>query len=102
MRELGTLVRRELDAPPSTIVTITEVVLSPDLASARVRISVFPETERRAILSELSASAGEFRRLLSEHLPNLHPLPHIEFELDKRVAEAARLEELAEKLKNEG
>jgi ribosome-binding factor A len=101
VRELGSIIRRELDVPPSTLVTITEIVISPDLAHARVRVSIFPDAERRSIMRELDARVAEFRALLGTHLPSLHPLPHLEFELDERVAEAARVENLAEKLKNE-
>lgn len=101
VRELGSILRRELDAPPSTLVTITEIVISPDLAHARVRVSIFPDDQRQDVLRELAKRAAEFRAMLGERLPNLHPLPRLEFELDERVAEAARVEKLTEKLKNE-
>lgn len=101
MRELGAILEREADTPPSTLVTITEIVLSPEYDHATVRISIWPSGTRETIFAALAKRTGEFRGLLGEKLPNLHPLPRLEFELDTRVEEAARLEELAEKLKNE-
>lgn len=101
VRELGFLIRRELDISPATLVTITEIILSPDLAHARVRVSIFPDAECVPIFRELTKRATKFRSMLGKRLPNLHPLPQLEFEIDERVAEAARVEELTKKLKNE-
>jgi ribosome-binding factor A len=101
MRELGAILKKESDTSPSTLVTITEVVLSPDYDHATIKVSIWPDEARRAVFPMLSKRAGEFRKLLGKRLPNLHPLPHLTFELDTRVGEAARVEELLEMVKNE-
>ncbi len=101
LRELSQIIRREIDVFSGTLVTVTEIVLSPDLMHAKVKVSIFPDKEAEKILDELSKRAGEFRMLLGKRLQSLNPLPRLEFEFDKRVKDASRVEELVEKLKNE-
>lgn len=101
LREISAILRRELDVLPTTLVTVTEVVLSEDMRFATIRVSIFPDSERVPVFHELSRSATRLRALLGAHLPNLNPLPRLAFELDERIQEAARVEELAEKVQNE-
>lgn len=100
-RELSALIREELDVPTSTLVTLTEVLLSEDFLHANTRISVWPDSQRDSVFRELNQTTRELRGLLGKRLPNLHPLPTIKFELDQRISEAAEIEKLAEKVKNE-
>jgi ribosome-binding factor A len=100
-RELGTILKRELDVDSGTMVTITEITLTPDFTQALVYVSIFPSSKRKTVFRELSERTAEFRELLAKRLPNLHPLAHFKFRLDKRPEEAGRIEELIRILKNE-
>lgn len=73
------------------MVSITEVVLTPDLAEARVRVSVLPEDRASLTLSGLRAAAGFLRRRVMDET-RIGRVPRIEFELDARLKREAALE----------
>ena len=59
------IIRRDLKDPRIGFVSITEVRMSPDLRSARVRVSVLGgEEEGRATLAGLRSAAGLIRHQL--------------------------------------
>ena len=73
------------------MVSITEVVLTPDLAEARVRVSVLPEDRASLTLSGLRAAAGFLRRRVMDET-RIGRVPRIEFELDVRLKREAALD----------
>jgi ribosome-binding factor A len=73
------------------MVSITEVVLTPDLAEARVHVSVLPEDRASLTLSGLRAAAGFLRRRVMDET-RIGRVPRIEFELDARLKREAALE----------
>ena len=74
------------------MVSITEVVLSPDLSVARVRVSVMPEERASLTLSGLRAGAGFLRRRVMDET-RISRVPRLEFELDDRIKRQAALDE---------
>ncbi|MEY4118200.1 MAG: hypothetical protein RLZZ116_1528 [Planctomycetota bacterium] len=73
------------------MVSITEVVLTPDLTEARVRVSVLPEDRASLTLSGLRAAAGFLRRRVMDET-RIGRVPRIEFELDARLKREAALD----------
>jgi ribosome-binding factor A len=73
------------------MVSITEVVLSPDFSVARVRVSVLPEDRSPLTLSGLRAGAGFLRRRVMDET-RISRVPRIEFELDERIKRQAALD----------
>ena len=73
------------------MVSITEVVLTPDLAEARVRVSVLPEDRAPLTLSGLRAAAGFLRRRVMDET-RIGRVPRIDFELDARLKREAALD----------
>jgi ribosome-binding factor A len=80
------------------LISITEVVLSPDLADARVHVSVLPEDRAALTLSGLRAAAGFLRRRVMEGT-RIGRVPRIGFELDVRLKRQAALDSI---LRSEG
>ena len=74
------------------MVSITEVVLSPDLSVARVRVSVMPDGRASLTLSGLRAGAGFLRRRVMDET-RISRVPRLEFELDDRIKRQAALDE---------
>ena len=77
--ELSHLAQRQLKDPRlGTLMTITEVDVSPDLRHAHVYVSIMGEAEeQQAAIEALSAAAGFLRRglrgrLKLRHIPDLH------------------------------
>lgn len=99
-RELGSIISREFEVEPGILVTITEAKTSSDLTSAAIGVTVWPEAKRQEVFHKLDRAAGFFQSLLNKKL-RMKPIPKISFWLDNRVAEAGKVEELLEKVKND-
>ncbi len=93
-RELSALIRREIQDPRAGWVTVTGVRMSPDLANARVFVSVLDEgRDHAAAVAALNHAAGFLRRLLGRSL-GLRVVPRLRFEYDDSIARGAHLSKL--------
>ena len=91
--EIADLLRREVKHPAltETMLSITRVEVSPDLGSARVRVSVMgtPEQESAA-LAALERTEPFLHRELVKRL-HLRRVPRLRFFADHSIAEADRI-----------
>jgi len=86
------IIQRELKDPRIGFVSITEVRMSSDLRSARVRISVLgDEDESRATLAGLRSATGLIRHQLGRRLENLKVTPELRFEIDPSIEYSVRI-----------
>jgi ribosome-binding factor A len=84
--EIMQIIQRDLKDPRIGFVSITGVRMSPDLRSARVRISVLgEETEQKNTLAGLRSAVGLIRHQLGRRLENLKVAPELRFELDTSI-----------------
>src|SRR5919199_594160 len=99
--ELADLLRREMRDPRlSTLISITEVETSPDLATAKVYFSVLgSEEEATAALQALRHAAGYLRRELGTRLRGVRHLPTLDFRLDPSIARGTRVLQLLNEIK---
>jgi ribosome-binding factor A len=74
------------------MVSVTEVLMTPDLSEARVRVSVLPSDRASLTLSGLRAAAGFLRRRVMDET-RIARVPRIEFELDDSMKRQAALDE---------
>jgi ribosome-binding factor A len=82
-------------------VTVTGVLVTPDLSHARVMVSVpGGEAERERALEGLQSAAGFLRSRAARAL-STRTVPELHFELDLGLVHAARINELLEGLKRE-
>ncbi len=87
--EISTLLTRQIKDPRlSGVISITRVVTSGDLRSARVFISVMggPET-KKAALDGIQSAASFLRRELRDRI-NMRHTPFLTYELDESMEEA--------------
>lgn len=85
-REIMDIIGRDLKDPRIGFVSITAVRMSPDLRSARVRISVLgDEAARQASLAGLESAKGLIRHQLGRRLENLKFSPELRFQLDPSI-----------------
>jgi len=91
---LGELLEREVKDPRIGFATITEVRLSGDMRSARVRVSILGDQEKKQQAMEGLAAAKSFLRYQLAHRLNTRYTPAIEFELDRSGEYTDRIEEL--------
>jgi len=97
--ELADLIRSQLRDPRlAEIVSITRVVISPDLQNANVYVSVLGSPEAKADTIQALTTAGPFlRHHLNERI-TIRRLPVLHFFLDETIEEAAHVLELMKQL----
>jgi len=81
-----------------SVVSVTRVVLSRDLSSARVYITALEDVDK--VLEVLRARTGYLRRLLATNL-NLRYTPRLSFFKDEEEERAKRVDEILRKLREE-
>jgi ribosome-binding factor A len=90
--EIMQIIRRDLKDPRIGFVSITEVQMSPDLRSARVRVSVLgDEGAQKATLAGLRSARGLIRHELGRRLENLKFTPDLRFEIDPSIEYSVRI-----------
>lgn len=99
-RQLGQLFLKEVEFPKDVLVTITRVETSPDLRTAIVNISVMPNSENKRVQVILSRCVYYLQQEINERL-RMRPIPKIIFREEKGTKEAAKIEELMERIKEE-
>jgi ribosome-binding factor A len=92
---------REVRDPRVGFVTVTNVLVTPDLSHARIMVSVPGEdADRQRALQGLQSAAG-FLRTRTARALSTRTVPELHFELDQGLAHAARINELLEDLRRE-
>ena len=100
--EISYLIARQIKDPRvAGVISITEVLASNDLRSARVFVSVMGhDANRREALEGIRSAASFLRRELRERV-NLRHTPHLTFQLDDSIEEGDRVLRLMEGLSPE-
>lgn len=99
-RELSQIFLTEVDFPRGVLVTITKVETSANLKEVKVYISVMPDSKSSRISGILNKIIYGIQQNLNKRLM-MRPIPRIRFEIEQKTKEAAKIEELLEKVKNE-
>jgi len=97
-RELSQILLRDVEFPRDILVTVTRVETSPDLRESRVYVSTMPAIKSREILKVLNQLIYGIQQEINKRL-KMRPIPKIIFIREEKVKEAARIEEILEKLK---
>ncbi len=99
-RELSQIFLKEIDFPRGVLVTITKIESSANLKEVKVYISIMPNSKAGRISGILNKIIYGIQQSLNKRL-RMRPIPRIKFEIEQKTEEAARIEELLEKVKNE-
>ena len=92
---------REVRDPRVGFVTVTAVLVSPDLSHARVMVSVPGEDpEKIRALEGLQSAAGFLRTRAAKSLTT-RSVPELHFELDRGLEHAARINQLLNTIRQE-
>jgi len=90
-REISRLLEREVNDPRlSGLISVTEVLLSPDLKQAKVFVSVLENENKKEVLEGFDTAAGFLRRELASHL-KLRYAPQLSFHYDNSIERGARV-----------
>lgn len=97
--ELGELIAYELSDPRIGDATVTEVLVSPDMRHAQVRLHMSDaKREQEQTIQALSGARHFLRRVLAERL-NLFRVPELHFEADLSPGASERMEQLLKRMR---
>jgi ribosome-binding factor A len=98
-REISGLLERQVNDPRlSKFVSVTEVILSPDLQYAKVYVSTLEtEANKEDLLAGFNNASGFLRKELAAHL-RLRQVPQLSFHYDDSIERGARLLKLISEL----
>ena len=101
LREVTRIVREDVHDPRIGFVTFTGADVSPDLANARVFVSVMgTEAEKAEAVEGLRSAAGFIRNQLWDLL-DLKSVPELAFHLDRTLEQAGRIEAILDRIHEE-
>ena len=82
------------------LVTLTHVDTSANLIETKAYISVLPEERTDDIIAVLNKGVYDVQQKINK-MVNMRPVPKIRFVRDKEILEAAKIEAILEKIKEE-
>jgi ribosome-binding factor A len=99
-QEMAALLRKEINDPCLTSVTITAVKVSSDLRSAKIYFATPAGTEDhlQTVLEGFQRARGFVKRELAQRL-GLRYMPDLQFYYDDAIDRGARMEELIKMVK---
>jgi ribosome-binding factor A len=98
-QEIARLIAEEVRDPRVGFTTVMQARVSPDLRHARVYVSVLgDDEEKEAAVDALQRASGFLRGRLGA-IVEMKYLPELEFELDRSLERAARIEEILERVR---
>lgn len=98
-KELGQMLQRQTQQTKGVIISVTEVNVSPDLAQAKVYLSIFPSEQADTLLKNINGNTGLIRRDLGNLMRHqLRAIPELVFFLDASLDYAASIDKILEDL----
>lgn len=110
-KQIGELVRRNIGIIlqeegsyiyGDVLVTVTNVVVSPDMGQAKVYISIYNTENKQAVILQLEENIVRLRQALAFRIKKLvRRIPEIHFYIDDTLDEMFRLNSIFDKLEKE-
>jgi len=101
--DLAAILQRESNSYlPNTMVTITKVRVTPDLAIARVFLSFFSNNNNQLALQTIKQHASEIRYKLGSRIKDqVRVIPQLEFFIDDTSEYVDRMDKIFDKISKE-
>ena len=102
-QDLAAIFQREgMNYLPNTLITITKIRVTPDLAIARVFLSFFNNTNPQAGLQTIKLHANEIRYKLGARIKDqVRIIPQLEFFVDDTSEYVERMDKIFDKISRE-
>ncbi len=103
MEELSDIFQREgMNIVDGGMVSISKVMITPDLLEARVYLSLFQIKEPAVLLEKIKERGWEWRKLLGQRVKNqLRRVPDLHFYTDDTMEHVFKMEQLFKKIEEE-
>ena len=92
-RELGKIIKKELDVERETLVTVTNVDFLYELSEAKVWLSIYPFTKAEKILERVEKIKNNLMWLLNKKISFLRLLK-LKFFIDETEEKAEKIEKI--------
>ncbi len=83
----------EREAGPTSMITVTRVLLSPDNRRATIMISVLPREKEKAAYGFIRRNLGELRKYVTKGL-KINPIPFLDVQIDEGEKNRQKIDEL--------
>lgn len=99
-KELADLFQKEgKNIYGSAFVTLTHVKVTPDLALARIYLSIFKHKDTQSVIQKLKGMRQTLRKKLAERIKNqARHIPELEFFLDESLEQVEKMEAIMKNL----
>jgi ribosome-binding factor A len=99
--EIGSFIAREYRDPAYGLITVTDVIVTPDIKIAKIYVSIMGSEElKAATLRMLEDNKGELRFVMGTHL-RLKFTPAIQLYLDETLDRVEKIEKLLKQIHQE-
>ncbi len=97
-KELSEIFRVETAKMSGTLVSVSNVRVSPDLSIARIHLSIFPSEKAQGIIEQVNRTAREIRFKLGQRVRyQLRSIPELSFFIDDSLDYIEHIDELLKK-----
>ncbi len=83
----------EREAGPSSMITVTRALISPDGKRATIMVSVLPKEKEKAAYGFIKRNLGELRKYVSKNL-KINPIPFLDVQIDEGEKNRQKIDEL--------
>ena len=99
-KEISEIFQKEHSAKfIGSLVTVSDVAMSPDLGLARIYLSIFPVNSADRIIDEIEAVKSRIRGSLGKRIgKEVRIIPNLAFHLDTTAEEADKMDQIIDKL----
>ena len=95
--EISLIFLYKMDDPALSLITITNVKVSPDLKMVKIYLSVFDKGKREIVLEKVKASTGYIRSALAQRI-KIRYVPELKFFIDDTIDYVEKIENLIKKI----
>ncbi len=96
--ELGNIFQRNFSMSEFGFMTVTDVLMTPDLKIAKVYISIYGDKNRKNKSIEMLEAQKSFIRSLLANSIRLRYVPELVFYLDETIDRAVKIEKIFKKI----
>jgi len=99
-KEISEIFQKEHSAKfIGSLVTVSDVAMSPDLGLARIYLSIFPVNSADRIIDEIETVKSRIRGSLGKRIgKEVRIIPNLAFHLDTTAEEADKMDQIIDKL----
>lgn len=91
-QQINNIILRDFEPPMGTLISVTEVTISPDLKNATAYVSIIPTNHLGSGLQAIKKFAGHVQKEIGRNL-TMRGTPHIDFVLDERDIKYGKIDE---------